>query len=157
MQAAALVISIVSLVVAAATAGLGLVYTRRADSRDRLRVQREEAAARASLEARPTAALIDPGHDDPRSYRFQVVNIGHAAATDLEAVLIDDSGTIVSRLPRPSYVGGTGFLNVDERVEFELPLPEDSVQGGALFLHFTWSDSRGTRQEHTSRAEIPPL
>src|SRR5262245_21598283 len=119
VAAFALVLSVVSLVLAFATAGFGLKYSQAADERKRERAQREkaaaerernrerreEAAARASLEARPTAGLI--GHDHPRSYKFWVKNIGHAAATDLEAVLIDDGGEVVAKLPS-SYVGESG-------------------------------------------------
>jgi hypothetical protein len=181
MDVAAFVLSVVSVVVAATTAGIGFAYAHAseererkrvvreeaadqrerqrvlreeaADERERQRVLREEAAARASLGAQPTAALI--GHDQPRAYKFQVKNIGHAAATDLAAVLIDGNGEVVASLPRPSYVGGSGFLDVGEKAEFELPLRVDAGEVNALFLHFTWNDSLGSRREHTSRTEIP--
>lgn len=155
MNAAALVVSIVSLVVAMGSALASLVYTRRSDARNRRREQREEAEQRASQEAQPTGAFLARVDGHPRSYRFQVVNIGRAAATDLVATLIDEAGNVASDLPEWSYLRGTGLLQVDESVEFELPVRADALDSNPLFLHFSWNDSRGAPRIHTSRTEVP--
>ena len=106
---AAFVVSLFAVVIA----GGALWYARLNDEREQRRVEREDADAHASEEARPSAGYLGRGTsgDHRRAYRFRVTNIGRADARDLEASLIDLEGNVVSPHNGPNYlVDGTGLL-----------------------------------------------
>ena len=163
VSVAALVVSIVAL----AVGGGALVFTRRADKRDSLRLKREDADALASQEARMSAARLprSTSNSHSRAYRFRVTNRGKADARDLQATLIDEHGNVVSELvdngygevvsAEPYYLKG-GFLQSREPIDFEIAVQEAARDSNPLFLHFSWiDDSAPVPREHTSRTEIP--
>jgi hypothetical protein len=166
-MSAALIVSVVAVLVAAGALVFTVLADKRAraqerravaqEGRDQLRALREEAEARALSEARPSAAYLgrvdSPGR---RAYRFRVTNIGReSTATDLKAWLIDTEGNVVSE--DLGYLAeGSGLLPVRESSEFAIPVEADARDRNPLFLKFTWTDNRaGGRAERVSRVEIP--
>jgi hypothetical protein len=151
---AAVVVSLVALVLGERRERKRLLAEERAErraekaeQRDDERARREQLEFQTTQQGRPTTdpATREPGAD--RAYRFRVTNIGKSPMTDLSPILVDAAGDICSE---PTYLGA---MQPGERTEFVLKVTGPADRD-PLYLRYTWFDRAGFR-EHLSNVTVP--
>jgi uncharacterized membrane protein len=132
---------------------VALVYNRRADSRGKREAELQQSRAMRAKQARPSAEFKSRLPGTRRAYRFAITNTGEAAATDLNANLMDAGDNMVSDEFRPNGYD-IGVLMPKESREVDVAVKAELSERNPLSLQITWYDDSGSNNKK-SRVRVP--
>jgi hypothetical protein len=155
METVALVVAILSMLIAGTAAYISSPYSRREKRREERAVEaerraeaaelreversgRELAAERSSRSARPSSQLLD---SNGRQFTIRVINVGRSAWWDMKPSFIDQQGNEVSEGFAPMYLSA---LAHGQSEEFNLSLKQ--AVAGPIYLRYEWQDDSGCNE-----------
>jgi hypothetical protein len=150
MDVVALVVAILSFLVAAWT--LWTTQNRETERvrRERAKEEREQATYLSTQEGRPSTDFLRREPGAVRAFRFKVTNAGKSDMSDVLPTLIDNSGNVISIPLETKYLP---FLLPNHDTEFVIGTSL-AADGRPLYLKYEWGDALGKHQ-HVSNVEIP--